>query len=138
MRNAAAAIPVFAVLTFSAVLALPFLCPSRADETQSASKVTAASGADKKELWKPEDIIYAESVNPQTRISPDAKWLAWAKSTGDKEKDAQVSNLMLSSLTENKEIQLTRGSDNNGQPQWSPDTMRSRFTIWAAPWRSGC
>jgi dipeptidyl aminopeptidase/acylaminoacyl peptidase len=35
---------------------------------------------------------------------------------------------MLSSLTENKEIQLTRGSDNNGQPQWSPDGQLIVFT----------
>ena len=80
------------------------------------------------EPWKPEDIIYAETAQPPTRISPDAKWLVWVKSTGDKEKDARVSNLMLSSLTENKEIQLTRGSDNNGQPQWSPDGQLLAFT----------
>ena len=45
----------------------------------------------------------------------------WVKSTGDKDKDTRVSNLTLSSLTENKEIPLTRGSDSNGQPQWSRD-----------------
>jgi dipeptidyl aminopeptidase/acylaminoacyl peptidase len=73
------------------------------------------------EPWKSEDIIYAESAQQQARISPDAKWLVWVKSTADKEKDARVSNLILSSLAENKEIQLTRGSDNNSQPQWSPD-----------------
>ena len=65
-------------------------------------------------------MIFAESASPQARISPDAKWLLWVKSTGDKDKDARV-QFILSSLTENKEIPLTRGSDNNGQPQWSPD-----------------
>jgi len=95
---------------------------------------TNSAGADeekslaKKELWKPEDIIYSESAAPQTRISPDAKWLVWVKSTGDKDKDTRVSNLVLSSLTESKEIQLTRGSDNNGQPQWSPDGQLVAFT----------
>ena len=82
----------------------------------------------KTEPWKSEDIIYAESAQPQARISPDAKWLVWVKSSGDKEKDARVSNLILSSLTENKEIQLTRGSDNNSQPQWSPGGQLIAFT----------
>jgi dipeptidyl aminopeptidase/acylaminoacyl peptidase/formylglycine-generating enzyme required for sulfatase activity len=80
------------------------------------------------EPWKPEDIIYAESAQPQVAISPDAKWVVWVKSTGDKEKDLRVSNLILSSLTENKEIPLTRGSDNNGQAQWSPDGQLLAFT----------
>jgi len=90
-----------------------------ADDAQSPARI---------EPWKPEDIIYAETVQPPARISPDAKWLVWVKSTGDKEKDTRVSNLILSSLTENKEIQLTRGSDNNGQPEWSPDGQLLAFT----------
>jgi dipeptidyl aminopeptidase/acylaminoacyl peptidase len=82
-----------------------------ADETKSSGKA---------EPWKPEDFIYGESAG-QYRISPDEKWLAWVKSAGDKEKDARISNLFLSSLTENREIQLTRGSDTYAQPAWSPD-----------------
>jgi dipeptidyl aminopeptidase/acylaminoacyl peptidase len=82
-----------------------------ADETKSSGKA---------EPWKPEDFIYGEGSG-QYRISPDGKWLVWVKSSGDKEKDARISNLFLSSLTENREIQLTRGSDTYAQPAWSPD-----------------
>jgi dipeptidyl aminopeptidase/acylaminoacyl peptidase len=119
MRHSALTIGRLASLTLVGVLAIPFLKTVRADDAKPPAKT---------EPWKAEDIIYAESANPQTRISPDAKWLVWVKSTGDKEKDARVSNLMLSSLTEDKEIQLTRGSDNNGQPQWSPDSQLVAFT----------
>jgi dipeptidyl aminopeptidase/acylaminoacyl peptidase len=81
----------------------------------------------KKEPWKPEDFIYGETAG-QFRISPDAKWVVWVKTTADKDKDARVSNLVLSSLTESREIPLTRGSDNNTQPRWSPGGEYIAFT----------
>jgi Tol biopolymer transport system component len=83
-------------------------------------KADDAKPAAKTEPWKAEDEVFQEYAT-QMRISPDAKWLVWVKSTGDKEKDSRVSNLFLSSLTENKEIELTRGSDRYGNPRWSPD-----------------
>ncbi len=83
-------------------------------------KADEAKPAAKTEPWKAEDEIFQEYAG-QLRISPDAKWLVWVKSTADKEKDARVSNLYLSSLTDNKEIALTRGTDNNFGARWSPD-----------------
>jgi dipeptidyl aminopeptidase/acylaminoacyl peptidase len=80
----------------------------------------------KKEPWKPEDFIYEETAG-QYRIAPDAKWVVWVKSAGDKDKDARVSNLVLSSLTEDRAVELTRGSDTNNQPRWSPDGQRIAF-----------
>jgi dipeptidyl aminopeptidase/acylaminoacyl peptidase len=70
--------------------------------------------------WQPEDLVMAETAS-QFRVSPDGKWAVWVKATADKEKDGRVSNLVLSSLTEKKEIPLTRGTDTVTQPRWSPD-----------------
>ncbi len=90
----------------------------------SADEKTAPA---KKEPWKAEDFIYGETAG-QFRISPDSKWVVWVKTSGDKDKDARVSNLVLSSLTESREIPLTRGSDNSTQPRWSPDSEWIAFT----------
>ena len=108
----------FVVVAFAACADFWNLAPAvQADEKTAASK---------KELWKPEDFIYAETAG-QFRISPDAKWVVWVKTTGDKEKDLRVNNLVLSSLTESREISLTRGSDTNTQPSWSPDGEKIAF-----------
>src|SRR5713226_7058202 len=91
-----------------------------AQDKSAAAMDAAGGGARKTEPWKPEDFIYSETA-AQYRIAPDGKWLVWVKSAGDKEKDSRVSNLFLSSLTESREIQLTRGTDTYSQPKWSPD-----------------
>jgi dipeptidyl aminopeptidase/acylaminoacyl peptidase len=101
-------------------LCLAGFCSSLIVATPSLAASDESKPAAKAEPWKPEDFIFNEAVG-QYRISPDGKWLVWVKSAVDKEKDARISNLVLSSLTENREIQLTRGSDNNSQPVWSPD-----------------
>ncbi|MGC1486031.1 MAG: prolyl oligopeptidase family serine peptidase [Candidatus Acidiferrum sp.] len=108
------------ILVAGACAAAALLHPmdvARAEEEKPAAKT---------ELWKPEDVIFQEFAT-QMRISPDGKWLVWVKSTGDKEKDARVSNLYLSSLTGSEEIELTRGSDRYSGPRWSPDGERIAF-----------
>lgn len=123
MRTSRLTFSLFILVALAGGLAFRPVRAAHADDGKPA-----ASDTNKKDLWKAEDIIFAESAQPQTRISPDAKWLVWVKSTGDKDKDARVSNLILSSLIENREIPLTRGSDNNGQPQFSPDSQLVAFT----------
>jgi dipeptidyl aminopeptidase/acylaminoacyl peptidase len=103
------------------VLAFAAPPPSSATPAKDAAGEQAAAASEKKtEPWKPEDFIYSEAAM-QYRVSPDGKWLVWVKSNADKEKDARISNLFLSSMTDNTEIELTRGNDNNTQPRWSPD-----------------
>ncbi len=85
--------------------------PQAAEESKTPAKTSP---------WKPEDVVFAENVR-QFRISPDGQWVAWIKVQGDKEKDAVVSNLYLSSLSSDTEIQLTRGTDTVSFFNWSPD-----------------
>jgi dipeptidyl aminopeptidase/acylaminoacyl peptidase len=76
--------------------------------------------------WTVDDIIMAEQITGY-EISPDGRWLVWVKNTADKEKNARVSNLFLSSLTEKREVELTRGGDNVFAPKWSPDGQLIAF-----------
>ncbi len=85
--------------------------PQAAEESKTPAKTSP---------WKPEDVVFAENVR-QFRISPDGQWVAWIKAQGDKEKDAVVANLYLSSLSSDTEIQLTRGTDTVSSFNWSPD-----------------
>jgi dipeptidyl aminopeptidase/acylaminoacyl peptidase len=101
----------FRPIFFLAALLTTASLPLAADEPKSPSKAAP---------WKGEDIIYNELVS-DFHISPDSHWLVWVKTEGDREKDTRVSNLYLSSMTEGREIQLTRGSDNSRLPRWSPD-----------------
>src|SRR5580700_571510 len=83
-----------------------------ADEGNAPSKTSP---------WTPEDILYAERSGG-FRISPNSRWVAWVKGEACKEKDKMISNLFLSSLTEDREIQLTRGTDDILDLSWSPDS----------------
>jgi dipeptidyl aminopeptidase/acylaminoacyl peptidase len=74
----------------------------------------------KEKEWTPEDVVMQEQAG-QFRVAPDGKWAVWVKTTADKEKDARVSNVFLTSLTEKKEIQLTRGTESHMMPRWSPN-----------------
>src|SRR5512138_421708 len=70
--------------------------------------------------WTPDDILLAERSS-QWEIAPDGRSAVWAKSQMDKEKNGGISNLFLTDLETKTEIQLTRGTDNNSRPRWSPD-----------------
>lgn len=85
----------------------------------------AVAGAEEKSggpgrLWTVEDVLLAESSS-DWQISPDGKWAVWVKTRMDKEKNGRVANLLLTDLRSEKEIPLTRGTETNGRPRWSPN-----------------
>jgi len=75
--------------------------------------------------WTVEDVINQENAS-QLEFSPDGNAVVWVKRRPDREKDRFVRDLFLTRLdveTENgfKTIQLTRGSESDYNPLYSPD-----------------
>jgi dipeptidyl aminopeptidase/acylaminoacyl peptidase len=92
-----------------------------------AAQEPAKPAAPKTTPWTADDILQAE-FSSQWDVSPDGKWAVWVKSRMDKEKNGRIANLFLTNLATKEEIQLTRGTDTNGGPQWSPDGEKISFT----------
>src|ERR1700761_5279033 len=76
--------------------------------------------------WTVDDLLSTEWAGGWA-ISAGCQWAAWVKSTPDKDKGESVGNLFLSSLTNDQEIQLTRGNDGCTSPKWSPDGQMIAF-----------
>jgi dipeptidyl aminopeptidase/acylaminoacyl peptidase len=76
--------------------------------------------------WTPDDILLMERVTG-TRLSKDGRHLAYVKARMDKEKGETISNLWLKNLTGNYDVEVTRGTDNNAGPQFSPDSKKLAF-----------
>lgn len=89
-------------------------------QSAAESRLASAAPSEKDKKWTVDDVILAERAD-QFRISPDGQWAVWVKHVADADKDEMVSNLFVSSLTEKKEVQLTRGPNRDTSPKWSPD-----------------
>ncbi|MGA8036786.1 MAG: prolyl oligopeptidase family serine peptidase [Candidatus Acidiferrales bacterium] len=114
---------VAAVMLLGGAHALWF-APDSAAQADDAANVQAPAPAPKTLPtpalpWKPEDVVNQEDAGGFD-ISNDGRWAVWVKTTADQEKNERVGNLYLSSLTEKKEVQWTRGTEQVSQPRWSP------------------
>jgi dipeptidyl aminopeptidase/acylaminoacyl peptidase len=85
-----------------------------------SAPLASQEGESREAKWGVDDILLAESAGDY-RIAPDGNWVVWVKTHVDKDKGGRVSNLFLSSLAQDREVQLTRGSYLHSAPRWSPD-----------------
>ncbi|HKB39436.1 MAG TPA: S9 family peptidase, partial [Gemmataceae bacterium] len=79
-----------------------------------------AEPAKGKAKWTEDDVVNAETA-VDFQVSPDGKWVVWVRSGADEDRGERVGQVFRSSLSEKKEVQLTRGSDPCVHPRWSPD-----------------
>ena len=104
---------IICLIILSVLAILPQNLPS-VDRTETDATNQAAN------KWTADDMVMSEQAS-SVQISPDCGWIVWIKSVPNKEKDKNTSNLILASLKEKKEIQLTPGTDGVSDPKWSPD-----------------
>src|SRR5438045_3045256 len=76
--------------------------------------------------WTVDDVLTAEHAGDM-QISRDGKLAVWTKASMDKEKGEAVSNLVLRYLDAEYDVPLTRGTDTNNSPRFSPDGKRIAF-----------
>ncbi len=84
------------------------------------------------EQWSIRDILAVERAD-SFDLSRDGKFTVWVKTRMDEEKGEAASNLFLTDLVENAAIQLTRGSDNNSAPKFSPRGRRAQAVPELSP-----
>ena len=70
--------------------------------------------------WTIDDVLLTETAG-SFRVSPDCRRVVWVTLNLIADKGTYVSNLWMSDLVGGDATQLTRGTDTNSHPRWSPD-----------------
>jgi dipeptidyl aminopeptidase/acylaminoacyl peptidase len=86
----------------------------------------SAGAADDPQPLTVDDTIYMESATAFD-ISPDGKWVVWVKVTVDKEKGEIKRNIYLANTGDTVTVAVTRTTQNDGSPLFSPDGTRIAF-----------
>lgn len=80
----------------------------------------AVSGPVASSRWTIGDLLYQERAG-SFDFSPDGRWIVWVRYRMDRKTNRIASNLWLTRVEDGESWALTRGSDANRAPRWSPD-----------------
>jgi dipeptidyl aminopeptidase/acylaminoacyl peptidase len=94
-----------------------------------AFALVAAPAAAKDQARVPtiDDLLHIDAIG-SVRISPNGKWVAYAVTYSDFQKDAFVTHLWIAHPASGRKYQLTRGDKSAGDMAWSPDSSWQAFT----------
>lgn len=98
--------------------------------------MSACAGLLHAQKWTPADLLLAEQAS-QFDPASGSKSTLGVKTQMDKEEGESVANLFLSDLTDGSDIQLTRGTDSNTSPKFSPTAKQIAFLSTRRPAKSG-
>lgn len=76
--------------------------------------------------WTVDDLLLQESVG-DFEVSPNGEAVVWVRTAMDEDEGRTVSNLWITRLPEGESWRLTRGTERDHSPKWSPDGRRIYF-----------
>lgn len=82
--------------------------------------------------WSVDDLLLQESAG-DFEVSPDGEAVVWVRSAMDEDEGRTVSNLWITRLPEGESWPLTRGTERDHGPKWSPDGRRIYFLSSRSP-----